>query len=89
MDKLSLLLNKLNIENKYFENGKLDKIICNKNKDKYLFCLTLNNILPLKIYIKFIHNLKKHFNQVNVSARISAKNYTEKDLKEYYNHFLA
>ena len=88
MDKLSLLLNQINIENKYFENGKLDKIICNKNKDKYLFCLTLNNILPLKIYIKFIHNLKKHFNQVNVSAKISAKNYTEKDLKEYYNHFL-
>ena len=88
MDKLSLLITQLNIDNTYFENGKLDKIICNKNKDKYLFCLSLNNILPINIYQNFIHNLKKHFNQVNVSAKIIANNYTEKDLKEYYNHFL-
>ncbi len=88
MDKLSLLITQLNIDNTYFENGKLDKIICNKNKDKYLFCLSLNNILPINMYQNFIHNLKKHFNQVNVSAKIIANNYTEKDLKEYYNHFL-
>ena len=45
-DKLQLLLNQIKIdenEKTNFESGKLNKIICNKAKDKYVFCLSLNN----------------------------------------------
>ena len=88
-DKLKLLLSQINIDNTYFENGKLEKIICNKNKDKYVFCLSLDNTLPYNIYTQFIHNLKKHFNTVkSVSAKIISKNFSLETLTNYYHAFL-
>ena len=49
-DKLTLLLNQIHLnkdEFSYFENGKLDKIVCNRSKTKYLFCLDLDNVCLL------------------------------------------
>ena len=41
-DKLKLLLDQIKInETSYFESGKLEKIVCNKAKDKYVFCLSV------------------------------------------------
>ena len=88
-DKLKLLLNQINMDSQYFENGKLEKIVCNKNKDKYLFCLSLNNTLPSDIYEQFIHKLKKRFNTVkSVSAKITSKNFNIETLTDYYHTFL-
>ena len=53
-DKLNLLLNQIKInETTYFEGGKLEKIICNKAKDKYVFCVSLNKPLPVNLYENF------------------------------------
>ena len=52
-DKLQLLLDKIGLETNEFQGGKLEKIICNQNKNKYNFLITLKKPLPLNIYIKF------------------------------------
>ena len=49
---LEKLLKQINLDEnncKYFENGSLDRIIGNKNKDNYHFLISLKETLPLKI----------------------------------------
>ena len=91
-DKLKLLLKQININEtskSNFENGTLDKIICNKAKDKYLFCLSLNNILPLDIYHEFSRKLKARFNTVDsINFKLTVPSFTIDSLKKYYQHFL-
>ena len=63
-DKLQLLLDQIKIdsaEKNHFEGGKLNKIVCNKAKDKYVFCLSLTNPLPLQTYLDFSQKLKTRF----------------------------
>ena len=63
-NKIELLLKQINIdeeEKKYFNEASLDKIICNKNKDKYAFCITIKNVLPLKTYLIFNQKLKEKY----------------------------
>ena len=70
---LEKLLNKINIDkNKYnyFENGKLIKIIGNKEKTKYEFIIE-NNILPLEIYLEVSDLLKKTFNKYSFNSNNS------------------
>ena len=62
-DKLQLLLDQIKIdsaEKNHFEGGKLNKIVCNKAKDKYVFCLSLTNPLPLQTYLDFSQKLKTY-----------------------------
>lgn len=69
-DKLQLLLNQIKIdenEKSDFESGKLNKIVCNKAKDKYVFCLSLKNPLPLQTYLDFSQKLKLVFLMLNLS----------------------
>ena len=90
-DKLELLINQLKIdesEKSYFNGGKLNKIICNKAKDKYVFCLSLNAPLPLNLYENFNQKLKKRFNVKSIKAKISTNNFDIEILSYYYNHFI-
>ena len=41
-DKLTILLDKINLPKEarnYFADGNLEKIVCNKNQDKYVFLI--------------------------------------------------
>ena len=90
-DKLELLINQLKIdesEKSYFNGGKLNKIICNKAKDKYVFCLSLNAPLPLNLYENFNQKLKKRFNVKSIKAKINTNNFDIEILSYYYNHFI-
>lgn len=91
-DKLKLLLTQINIKNEYikdFENGELEKIICNRSKDKYVFCLNLTQALPLHTYLEFNKLLKERFNTVeNVTSKIKVKNYNIENITDYYRHYL-
>ena len=90
-DKIKLLINQIQIdenEKQFFENGKLTKIICNKNKDKYVFCLSLNKPLPLKTYENLNQKLKKHFNVKMIKTQITTNKFDIENITEYYRHFL-
>ena len=86
---LEKLLNKINIDqNKYnyFENGKLIKIIGNKEKTKYEFIIE-NNILPLEIYLEVSDLLKKTFN-ITESILIINSNNNDDNFVYYYRYFI-
>ena len=87
-DKLQLLLDKIGLETNEFQGGKLEKIICNQNKNKYNFLITLKKPLPLNIYIKFNDLLKKCFFKFTVSSKFTLENYTLPDINDYYKYFL-
>ena len=90
-DKLQLLLNQIKIDESKrnsFKNGKLNKIVCNKAKDKYVFCLSLNTPLPLNLYEEFNQKLKQRFNVKSIKSQISTINFDIDLLTDYYIHFL-
>ncbi len=87
-DKLQLLLDKIGLETNEFQGGKLEKIICNQNKNKYNFLITLKKPLPLNIYIKFNELLKKCFFKFTVSSNFTLEDYTLGDINDYYKYFL-
>ena len=85
-DKLKILLNQigLNEENySFFNDGSLDKIVGNKNKDSYKFCLSLNQTLPFQIYIELFDKLKIKYNKYNVFIEIKVKNKDISKVKDY------
>ena len=90
-DKLQLLLNQIKIDESKrnsFKNGKLNKIVCNKAKDKYVFCLSLNTPLPLNLYEEFNQKLKQRFNVKSIKSQISTISFDIDLLTDYYIHFL-
>ena len=63
-DKLKTLLEQINFDNNlfvFFNDGKLNKIVGNKEKTKYNFYINLIETLPIDIYTNFIDALKNHF----------------------------
>ena len=91
-DKLTLLLNQIHLnkdEFSYFENGKLDKIVCNRSKTKYMFCLDLDNVLPKNIYYDFLNRIKNCFHQAEyVGAKINVNNFDLDSLTDYYRYLI-
>ena len=68
-DKLKILLNQIGMKKEnysFFNDGSLDKIVGNKNKDSYKFYLSLNQTLPFQIYIELFDKLKIKYNKYNV-----------------------
>lgn len=90
-DKLKLLLKQINLneeDTKYFEDGTLDKIICNKNKDSFVFCISLSQVLKVDTYINFNKLLKNKYNSAKVSSKLTLKSFNIENIKEYYNYFM-
>ena len=90
MDKLKLLLDQIKIKDQeHFEGGKLEKIVCNKAKDKYVFCLELSKPLPLQEYKELNKKLKERFQNVkSVKTKIKTNKLEIEKLKEYYKHYM-
>ena len=90
-NKIELLLKQINIDEedkKYFNEASLDKIICNRNKDKYAFCLSLKNPLPLKTYLIFNKKLKEKYNKAKVSSLLKVENFNLESIIEYYRYYI-
>ncbi len=91
-NKLELLLSQIELPEEYlnyFKGGKLEKIVCNKAKDKYVFCINIENVLPLVVYFEFKKLLKNHFNNVeSVDVKFTSTNYKEEDLLNYYHYYI-
>lgn len=90
-DKLKVLLEQIKLNDEdysYFEGANLDKIMCNKNKDSYNFVITLNKLLPLKIYNKFNDLLKKGFPNFNVKVNFNSSSIDDEFMSEYFIYFI-
>jgi len=90
-DKLKILLEQIELDKdlySFFNNGSLDKIIGNKGKDSYKFCLTLNETLPLEVYISFYEKLKQKYSKYKAMIQIDVKNANDEYVKDYYTYLL-
>lgn len=90
-DKLELLLKGINLKQedyKYFENGSLEKIVCNKNRDKYAFHINLEEALPVDIYLDFKRLLKQKYSKYTIKSVFKIKTYNLENLLEYYKYYL-
>ncbi len=91
-DKLTMLLKKINLQEankKYFSNGSLDKIICNKNQDKYVFLINIDKVLPVEVFFDFENLLRKTFRSAkSVEVKFTATNFDLKTLRDYYHHYM-
>ena len=93
-DKLEILLDKINLNKDYynfFENGKLEKIVLNKEAKKSCFKLLLNTILPVYVYKELINNIKDSFTNdmiEDVSVKITCNNINYELLEEYYKFII-
>ena len=91
-EKLEKLLKQLNInENdyKYFNGGKLNRIIGNKTKTTYIFEINLKNVLPVDVFINFKDKLKISFPSVKkVNVKFIYDKISEEKIKEYYTYIL-
>ncbi len=71
----------------FFENGKLIKIIGNKEKTKYLFRLELTTNLPVDVYTELLELLKKEFNFCEkIILEIIAKNIDLNIINDYFKY---
>lgn len=85
-EKLELLLNQIHLqeeEKPFFNGGKLNKIIGNKQNKSYQFLISIESVLPLTTYIDFYTNLKQHFSDYKVSVVFEVQNKNPELLKEY------
>ena len=75
-DKLKLLLDKIDIGEEFyshFNNGKVEKVILNKEAKKSCFVLSLDNTLPLDIYISLKDKITSTFHTINIFDSIQVE----------------
>ena len=86
--KLEILLKKLNIEQeqyKYFNDGKLLKIVGNKEKTNYNFYIELNTNIPYLLLEELNKKIKKVYSEFKeVKIILNVNNIDTNLLKEYY-----
>ena len=88
---MEVLLKKINYpEAKYvnFKTANLDKIIGNKDKTRYLFYITIDNLLSVDDYEEFENLVKEQFSEFkSVDILFTVKNKTKVDIRNYYKLF--
>ena len=90
-DKLKTLLEQIKLPNDlfvFFSEGKLIKIVGNKEKTKYNFYICLNETLPINIYTNFIDILKKHFIDYKVKVYFVVDKQKNELIKDYYQYLI-
>ena len=90
-EKLKQLLSKINLSEeqyKFFNNGELDKIIGNTNKD-YTVYIRLEELLPVEVYRDFCILLEDAYSMCNsVSVNIEVSKLNDGLLKDYFKYFI-
>ena len=90
-DKLKTLLEQINFNNDlfvFFNDGKLNKIVGNKEKTKYNFYISLTQTLPIDVYTNFIDILKKHFSNYKVKVSFTVDKQNNELVKDYYQYLI-
>ena len=90
--KLELLLNKINLDSKqykYFEGGKIIKIISSKDKLNWNFIIEVKDLLPQEVLSVLDNNLKTAFpNLKSVTYTININDITNLKVNEYYSYVI-
>ena len=90
--KLKLLLEKINLDNQYYDqfiNGKIVKIISSKDKLNWNFIIKVNNLLDVEILKTFDNNLKDAFKNLDtVTYTINIENVTNTKVNDYYSYVI-
>ena len=90
--QLELLLKKINLDReyyKYFNNGKILKIISSKDKLNWNFIIDVKDLLPIEVLNYFDNNLKKGFDNLkSVTYTINIENITNAKVNEYYPYII-
>ena len=90
-DKLKFLLDKIKLNEEYYSlflNGKLDKIVLNKNTKKSCFKISLENTLPLDVYIEFNNLIKENFIDNDTCIDLTCNNINYDLLNDYYKYIV-
>ena len=91
-DKLQLLLDKINISEEnhiYFQNGELTKIICDKNKENYIFVIRIDKILPLTLFLDIKKSLKSYFKTAKkTDLKLICSSFELENITDYYRYYL-
>ena len=91
-DNLKKLINKIELEEEYyhfFDNGKLNRIIGNKEKTNYTIIVDIDSTLPVELYQHFIDKVRNAYS--DIEKVIVAFNVTNKDLslvKDYFKYLM-
>lgn len=92
-NKLELLLKKINLDEKYYDNfkdGKILKIKCSKDKLNWNFIIELNDLLPTKILEFLDKNISNGFpNLKSVTYTIIIKSKNELRINEYFPYVIS
>jgi len=84
------LLEMINIEEKqYFENGKIDEILVDIKKNKWIFVFDFEKVLPVEVYIDFLLKMEEKFSSYNfieVEINYKNKNVPTDYLDDYYSY---
>ena len=90
-DKLRILLEQISLDSSlsvFFSNGKLDKIVGNKNKTKYNFYISIDQTLPIDVYTSFMDSLKKAFKDYKINVSFQVKNVNFDFIDDYYKYLI-
>lgn len=91
-DNLKKLINKMELEETYyhyFDNGSLNRIICNKEKTEYTFIIDIDSTLPVDVYQLFIENIKNAYMDIAkiiVAFKVKKENYEL--ISEYFKYLM-
>ncbi|QVK19928.1 PolC-type DNA polymerase III [Mycoplasmatota bacterium] len=85
--KLNELLDMINIEEKdFFLDGRIDEILVDINKNKWIFIFDLPKVLPIELYIDFKQKLEERFSSYNqIESEINYRN--QRVPKEYVDDY--
>ena len=91
-DKLKLLLDKINLNSefyKYFENGKIIKIISSKDKLNWNFIIETPSLLPIEVLDFLDNNIKNGFEKLNsVTYTIKSLSVSNSKINDYYPYVI-
>ena len=89
---LEKLLNKIAIDKAYyhyFEDGKIIKIIANKDKTSYTFIIEITNTLPIDVYDEFKKVIKETYKDIeSVLFVFETKNKNNGLIKDYFKYLM-
>ena len=91
--KLKLFLDKINLDNnyyKFFENGKILKIISSKDKKNWNFIIETENLLDIEILKYIDENIKNGFQNLDyITYTIRPKNIDKMKINSYYSYVIS
>ncbi len=89
---MEILLKKINYSlDKYsnFQNAKIDKIVGSYDKTKYVFYITIDNMIKLNDYQEFINLIENSYKEISsIDVMFNVINKKDSDIKEYYRYFV-